>query len=190
MPKNLEEVLNRAQTVNWQKVDTEKVEVELYIMERAYHGGSTTYLSTLFVIHDKTGETDQSYIRPDGKYYEGLVKRGHSVKNTVPDNTPKIPIENEAQAKQMYGLPLYGHHHMARPMMGLTGGACPNKGGDCSMYPWGDAGSGWPTNYEEINPLCDGILMDIRAWANLGESWNDEDMFLGNAGQPHQGEQQ
>ena len=53
------------------------------------------------------------------------------------------------------------------------------------MYPWGDAGSGFPTNYEEITPLCDGFVIDIKTWANMDKSWNNERMFLGNAGHPY-----
>ena len=71
---------------------------------------------------------------------------------------------------------------MARIASGLTGGGCPNKGGDVSGYPWGDAGSGWPTNYEEITPLCDGFVIDIKTWVNLDRPWTDDGIFLGNAG--------
>ena len=71
---------------------------------------------------------------------------------------------------------------MARVKYNLTGGGCPNKGGDIADYPWGNPGSAWPTNYEEITPLCDGFLIDIKAWANLDKPWNEDDMFLGNAG--------
>ena len=89
---------------------------------------------------------------------------------------------------QVYGLATYGHHHMARVKYGLNGGGCPNKGGDIADYPWGNPGSAWPTNYEEITPLCDGFLIDIKAWANLDKPWNEDDMFLGNAGHTY-GEQ-
>ena len=74
---------------------------------------------------------------------------------------------------------------MNRVAYGLGGGGCPNKGGDVSLYPWGEAGGGWPTNYEEITPICDGFVIDIKTWANLDKLWNDERMFLGNAGHPY-----
>ena len=90
---------------------------------------------------------------------------------------------------QAYGLATYGHHHMARVKYGLGGGACPQKGGDVSVYPWGDAGSGWPTNYEEITPLCDAFLVDIKLWVNLDKQWNEADMFLGNAGHDYRGQE-
>ena len=90
----------------------------------------------------------------------------------------------------MYGLATYGHHHMNRIKYRLTGGGCPNKGGDVSGYPWGDAGSGWPTNYEEITPLCDGFLIDIKTWVNLDKPWSEDDMFLGNAGNTYRDQTQ
>ena len=89
---------------------------------------------------------------------------------------------------QVYGLAAYGHHHMARIKYGLSGGGCPNKGGDIADYPWGNPGSGWPTNYEEITPLCDGFLIDIKTWANLDHPWSKDDLFLGNAGHTYGGD--
>ena len=77
---------------------------------------------------------------------------------------------------------------MARIAHGLTGGGCPTKGGDVSIYPWGDAGSGFPVNYEEITPLCDGFVIDIKAWVNLDKSWNEPALFVGNAGNPYANE--
>ena len=71
---------------------------------------------------------------------------------------------------------------MARIKFRLGGGGCPTKGGDVSGYPWGDTGSGFPTNYEEITPLCDGFLLDLKAWTNLGGDWDKDELFLGNAG--------
>jgi hypothetical protein len=44
-------------------------------------------------------------------------------------------------------------------------------------------GSGWPTNYEEVTPLCDSVLIDIKFFANLdGRDWNDPSKYLANAG--------
>lgn len=79
---------------------------------------------------------------------------------------------------------------MARVRMGLGGGGCPTKGGDVSIYPWGDAGSGFPTNYEEIVPLCDAFCIDIKTWANLDKPWNEDHLFLGNAGHTYGGQKQ
>ena len=101
MMRNLKEMKEYNQTVSYQRVDLDKVDTEVYLMERSYHNERETYLFMLFVMNDKTGETEQSYIRPDGKYYEALKKRGHEIKNTVPDNRPKIPIRNESDAKEV-----------------------------------------------------------------------------------------
>ena len=92
---------------------------------------------------------------------------------------------------QIYGLPGYGHHHMNRLKLAIGPGAgCPTKGGDASTYPWGDSGSAYPTNYEEITPLCDAILMDIKLWNNLDKPWTDRSLNLGNGGLPFQGNTQ
>ncbi|WP_144084562.1 hypothetical protein [Advenella mimigardefordensis] len=51
------------------------------------------------------------------------------------------------------------------------------------VYPPTTGGSGWPTQYEEITPMCDAVLVDIKFYTNLdGKSWNDEDKYLANAG--------
>lgn len=64
----------------------------------------------------------------------------------------------------------------------LGGGGCPTKGGDYGTYPWGDCGSAWSTNYEEIVPLCDAFLFDIKMSGNVGAPWDDDRVGLGNAG--------
>ena len=101
MPKTLEELKERVQTVDWQRLDLEKLDFEVYLMERAYHNKKETYLFMTFVFVDKENESQHSYIRPDGKYYDGLVKRGHTIINTVPNNAPTVPIENETELKEV-----------------------------------------------------------------------------------------
>jgi hypothetical protein len=34
-------------------------------------------------------------------------------------------------------------------------------------YPKTFSGAGWPINYEEVTPLCDALLVDIKFTANL-----------------------
>ena len=101
MPQTLEELTSRAQTVNFQRIDLSKVDVELYVMERGYHNGNDTYLSTLFVLLDKENPEQHSYIRPEGRYYDGLVSRGHEILNTVENNAPALPIENETELRKV-----------------------------------------------------------------------------------------
>ena len=83
---------------------------------------------------------------------------------------------------QIHGMAIFGHNHPERQKHGLTGGICPTKGGDCSTYPWGNSGAGWATDYEEITPICDGIVVDIKLMADLDKSWVSETIGLGNAG--------
>jgi hypothetical protein len=35
--------------------------------------------------------------------------------------------------------------------------------------------------YQEITPVCDGIVVDIKVWANLWQAWDDVQVGLGNA---------
>ena len=101
MQKTLEELKKRVQTVNWQRLDLGKVDFEVYVIERGYHNAPETYLHVALVFVDKRHESDYSYIRPDGKYYEGLVKRGHTIINTVPNNAPTVPVENYTARKEV-----------------------------------------------------------------------------------------
>ena len=44
-------------------------------------------------------------------------------------------------------------------------------------------GAGWPNNYQEITPLCDAFLIDMKVWSNLWEeTWSNPALELGNAG--------
>ena len=73
---------------------------------------------------------------------------------------------------------------MARVKRGLGGGGCPTKGGDLGTYPFGNIGAGYPTNYEEITPICDAILIDMKMFANLNtdsDSWEKDGWGLGNS---------
>jgi len=196
MPTNLREMKEWNQTVNYERIDLSKMDAEVYIMERAYHNSSESYLFMSFVMVDKFNDpaaSEHAYIRPDGRYYEELRKRkpgAISNINTTPNYSPPVIIENETEPKEMYGLPAYGHHHMARIKHGLTGGGCPTKGGDVKGYPWGHAGSAFAVNYEEITPLCDGFLIDIKCWAELqGRPWTEKDLFIANAGRPYRGQE-
>ena len=83
---------------------------------------------------------------------------------------------------QVYGTPTFAMSNPNRTHFNLTGGACPGKGGDFGDYPWGNPGSGWMTNYEEVIPLCDAILLDLRFWANLGDDMDDPYVKIGNSG--------
>ena len=101
MLKNLKEMRERVQTVNHTRVDLSKVDVEVYLFERAYHNSIDSYLSIGVVMLDKGVEEAQAYVRPDGNYYNCLVHKGHTIISTEPDDSPTISIENEDERKQV-----------------------------------------------------------------------------------------
>ena len=147
-------------------------------------------LFVLLVVENKVLPPQLTYIRPSGPYWNDLKERGSTENLTLRPETyyPKVPIKNYptkgvSSNHNVYGLPVYGIHHMDRPQFGLTGGFCPQKGGDFGRYPYDDSGAGFPSNYEEVTPICDGFLIDMKFWANLwSETWEDPDLLLGNAG--------
>uniref|UniRef100_A0A7S1YJN6 Uncharacterized protein n=1 Tax=Grammatophora oceanica TaxID=210454 RepID=A0A7S1YJN6_9STRA len=74
-------------------------------------------------------------------------------------------------------------NHLDRPNDDGSGGFCPNKGGDWGSYPSLPGGGGFPNEYEEITPQCDGFLLDIKLFANLDHpTWDDPLFQLQNAG--------
>ncbi len=164
-------------TVNWQAVDVSKTDAEFYLIERPFF--NEPYLFITAVFNNKDNQ-DFQYVRPDGDYYASLEDMAKQVKTEV-THEPRFHLENGELAAAK-GLPIYGVHHPNRAAFG-GGGACPLKGGDWSNYPKTTGAAGWPTNYEEITPLCDGVLVDIKFYANLdGKSWNDPNKYLANAG--------
>jgi hypothetical protein len=60
----------------------------------------------------------------------------------------------------------------------VAGSGCPSMGGDFGEDYYGAA---WPTNYQEVTPLCDGIVIDVKLFTNLdGATWRDESKNLAN----------
>lgn len=171
--------------VNWQAVDTSKTNAEYYLAERPFF--NHPYLFVI-AVYDNKNNNDFRYVRPEGPYYESLKTRNLPLKTNV-TQAPRFNIlknkdgkERRAGLKKVVGLPVYGVHHPDRASFG-GGGACPLKGGDWGRYPETSGGSAWPTQYEEITPLCDGVLVDIKFTANLdGTDWNDPGKYLANAG--------
>lgn len=65
----------------------------------------------------------------------------------------------------------------------FTNSLAENKNNLMEYYPKTTGAAGWLTNYEGITPLCDGVLIDIKFFANLdGKDWNDPNKYLANAG--------
>lgn len=188
--KNLEELKKSIQTLNYQRIDLNKYNYEVYFVERPFF--NKPYINLAVVIDNIVGPSDFSYIRRDGAYWQGLLKHGDTtgLSNNSENHYPKYYIKSHLKqgssiAKTIYGTPVYGVHHPDRPKFSLIGGACPQRGGDWGRYPWANSGSGFRNNYEKITPLCDALLVDVKMWGNLWQdAWNDEQFVLGNAGFP------
>ena len=172
--------------LKWLAVDTTRTDTEYYLVERPFFN-----LSYLFVIgvYNNRNNDDLQYVRPSGEYFDSLKARNLKVKTTL-THAPRFNVlnyrasdgaETRAGAQRVVGTQLFGVHHPNRAAFG-GGGACPSKGGDYGRYPNVSGGSGWPTQYEEVTPLCDGVLVDIKFSANLdGGDWADPGSYLANA---------
>ena len=187
--RTLDEFRNLApQTVNFAPIDLSKYEYEIYLVEKPFF--NVPYLFIDIILEEKGGN-EMRYIRPDGHYWNQLQTRFPKEElDPIPKEEvyyPHIFVKegNTSTKKKVYPLNLYGHHHPYRPKFHLRGGTCPSRGGDWSTYPRGNAGGGWPNNYQEITPMCDGFLIDLKVWGNLFEkSWAHAEMGMGNAGYP------
>lgn len=163
--------------VDWLPVDTEKTAAEYYLVERPFFNKPYLFVVAVF---DNNDNDDFSYIRPNGPYWDGLGEQAAGLKTEL-TQTPRFHLENGVEGTPV-GLPLFGVHHPNRTAYN-AGGACPMKGGDWGRYPDTTGGSAWPTNYEEVTPLCDAVLVDIKFYANLDkQDWNDPHKYLANAG--------
>ncbi len=162
----------------YKALDTNKTAAEYYLVERPFF--NVPYLFIIAVYDDKEhGEFD--YVRPDGPYYESLTAEQKAAVKTKVDFAQTFHLEEGGTVKGKR-LPVYGLHHPNRNAYG-SGGACPSKGGDWGRYPQDNSGAMWPTNYEEVTPYCDAVVLDIKFYANLDkESWNQPDKYLANAG--------
>ena len=186
--ENLDDLKTRAQNVNYQRVSFDKMNVETYLVERMFF--NEPHMFVIIIMENKEGPSDFSFIRNDGQYWEDLQKFQMvdqlKTKNHVASQYPYMWVDNRetstSDKKKVFGLPVYGHHHPDREAHGLAGGACPEIGGDIARYPYGNAGGAFPTNYQEISPMCDGLCVDMKFTANLWvETWNDPALVLGNA---------
>ena len=107
MPQNLEEMRQRPQTVNYTAIDQKKVDIEIYLAERGYHNKNDTYIQFIMVMSDKTDPEAYTYLRPDGYYYDVLVKFNVTAKdiNRNPVFNFTISIQDEEKQKMVkYGF--------------------------------------------------------------------------------------
>ena len=141
---------------------------------------------------DNKGEFSNShtYLRPEGAYFDHLkarkkagetfdldtrlIKRPRFAVFRQRADGSKVRVETK---RKIDGTRTYGVHHPCN--LDITDGAgCPAMGGDFGEDYYGAA---FPTNYPEVTPLCDGIVVDIKFYANLdGARWNDETKNLAN----------
>jgi len=164
--------------VKWKAVDPDKTKAEYYLVERPFF--NTPYLF-LIAVYDNVDNEDFSYLRPHGAYADATMAKSDEALNTQLTQRPRFHLKS-GDTHRVIGLPIYGVHHPNRAAFG-GGGACPLKGGDWGRYPETSGGAGWPTEYEEVTPLCDGVLIDAKFFANLdGRDWDDENKYLANAG--------
>lgn len=162
----------------YKAVDTDKTAAEYYLVERPFF--NVPYLF-IIAVYDDAEHDEFDYVRPDGPYWESLSDEDKAAVKTDVDWTQTFHLEEggTAEAKR---LPVYGLHHPNRNAFG-SGGACPSMGGDWGRYPQDNSGAMWPTNYQEVTPYCDAVVLDIKFSANLdGESWNQPTKYLANAG--------
>jgi len=162
---------------------------EVYLVERPFFGEE--YLFIMAVFADKGNSKNFSYIRPDGAYYDHLMERKAEGERLPKFRTklvhaPKFKIaKRDGVGNRRNGRPNsaatsmagYGVHHPGDEP--VYEGGCPAMGGD-----WGAAyfGGSWPTAYQEVTPLCDAVMIDIKLFANLaGGTWNDKGVYLANA---------
>ncbi|CAA2143845.1 hypothetical protein HYPP_04443 [Hyphomicrobium sp. ghe19] len=163
--------------VNWKAIDTGKTKAEYYLVERPFFNKPYLFLLAVF---DNDNNDDFRYVRPDGPYFQSLGTKAKGLKTEV-TAAPRFNLEDGHIARAI-GLPVYGVHHPNRAAYG-GGGACPMKGGDWGRYPDTSGGSGWATQYEEVTPMCDAVLLDVKFYSNLdGRDWSEPTKYLANAG--------
>jgi hypothetical protein len=185
-------------SIKYVAVDPSRTYSEYYLVERPFF--NVLYYFVVAVFDDAMGtKSTHSYMRPEGAYWDSLIIRGFkesdfntevkepefyyttNTKITMPNGAyQEIAVEKPATAS---GLPLYGGHGLNRADFSGGGGACPNRGGDWADYPAASGGAGWPTQYQEVAPLCDAIVLDIKLFANLHNNpANDDTIGLPSTG--------
>jgi len=175
---------NMAMDVAYRALDTSKVEYEVYLIERTFFNVPHMFVT---VVMDNTDNNHMRYTRPAGLYWDKLVEMGlvNNLKTemTYDPDMPVIDEKGEQVLKTMRYTPFYGLNHLNRPHDEGSGGWCPQKGGDLGFYPANPGGSGFPNQYEEATPVCEGLVLDIKMYANLDKyTWNSPIFQLMNSG--------
>jgi len=166
------------QQLDWEAVDLEgQTDYEVYLIERPFFNEEYLFITVVFSDNADGANDTFSYVRPDGAYYDHLVDRGlaGTFRTTLQDAAFDVADDdgNNLGLKAAVPTSLYGVHHPGT-------GACPAIGGDFGAAYYGGS---WPTTYQEVTPLCDAVLVDIKFWVNLDDAtWADKGKHLANAG--------
>jgi len=170
-------VSGSTEVIDYKAVDAEETPFEVYLVERPFFNEEYLFYVVVF------GDDSSSYIRPEGAYYEHLMAReagGEDLPDfsTSLNHSPTFTLE-EGGTTEVTPVNLFGTHHPGGEGVTIPNGACPAMGGDYGASYYGAA---WPNNYQEVTPLCDAVMLDIKAYANLdGATWNDPGKYLANA---------
>ena len=154
---------NMSMDVAYRALDTSKVDYEIYLIERTFFNVPYMFIT---IVMDNKDNDHMRYTRPAGLYWDKLVEKGLAGDELKIDMTydPEMPVieGGEQVVKTMRYTPaFYGMNHLDRPHDDGSGGWCPQKGGDWGSYPTNPGGSGFPNQYEEATPVCDGLVVDI-----------------------------
>lgn len=173
--------MNMSMDVAYRALDKSKVDFEVYLVERT--SWNVPYIFVTVIVDNK--ENDHlSYVRPNGLYWDKLVEKGldSGIKTQVTFD-PEMPII-EKDGSQVTRTMRYTPLSAMNVLDGYGyGNWCPQKGGDWAYYPDNPSGSGWPNQYQEVTPVCDGFVVDVKLFANLDvPTWNSTTFQLYNAG--------
>lgn len=175
---------NMSMDVAYRALDTSKVDYEIYLIERTFFNVPYMFIT---IVMDNKDNDHMKYTRPAGLYWDKLVEKGLVGDELKIDMTydPEMPVieGGEKVMKTMRYTPFYGMNHLDRPHDDDSGGWCRQKGGDWGSYPTNPGESGFPNQYEEATPVCDGLVVDIKMYANLdAPRWDSPTFQLQNAG--------
>ena len=176
--------------IKYKAVDSSSYDTEIYLYEKPLFNKPRLFVA---VVMERKGQRQFDYIRKDGAYWDAVFQKFNDkaymqgIKDRPTYNYQMRVVDGDNAKPDVYSkavqpTSLYNIHNVNRPSFNLTGGACPSKGGDLARYPWGDAGAGWPNNYQEITPLCNALAIDVKLWNNLFalKSWTDPDLGIAN----------
>ena len=159
------------QTINYQILDTSRIEHEIYLIERSFFNVPYIFV-TLILENNNLSDPTFAYLRPDGLYWQHLQNRNLGAKVSKKEtHFLRVYVNNETDARTAYSLPVHHLHEPNGANFGMAGGVCPERGGGAGF---GNPGGWWPTALQEITPICDAFLLDVKYWANLwNTSWTD-----------------